>query len=78
MDARKRLKLFVVGVLIGMSMFLIGGIGVVPSHSTPEPTAALEPWLQRTTCDYPAVDCTSHGGVVTSPAHVLHSVPRSR
>jgi hypothetical protein len=69
MDTRKRVKLFAVGVLLGMSMFFIGGIGVVPAHSTQEPTAVLQPWLQKTVCDYPAVDdCTSKGPVVTSPA----------
>jgi hypothetical protein len=68
-DAAKRLKLFVVGVLVGVSMFFIGGIAVVPAHSSPEPTAALVPWLQRTQCEYPAVVCTSHGAVITSPAH---------
>jgi hypothetical protein len=50
-------------------MFFIGGIGVVPAHSTQEPTAVLQPWLQKTVCDYPNVDdCTSQGSVVTSPA----------
>ncbi len=77
MGARKRLKLFCCGVVIGVSMFLIGGIGVVPAHSTQEPTATLEPWLQKTMCHYPAVDCTSHGAVVTSPAHIRHPLPRS-
>ena len=68
MDTRKRVKLFIVGVLLGMSMFFIGGIGVVPAHSTQEPTAVLEPWLQKTVCNYPTVvDCTSQGSVVTSP-----------
>jgi hypothetical protein len=71
-DARKRLKLFVGGVLLGVSMFLIGGIGVVPAHSTREPTAELQPWLQKTMCDYPSVDCTSRGSVVSS-----RSVPRT-
>jgi hypothetical protein len=71
-DTRKRVKLFIGGVLLGMSMFFIGGIGVVPAHSTQEPTTALEPWLQKTVCDYPAVvDCTSRGSVVTThePRH---------
>ena len=67
-DTQKRVKLFAVGVLLGISMFFIGGIGVVPAHSTQEPTAVLQPWLQRTVCDYPVVDCTSRGSVVTSPA----------
>jgi hypothetical protein len=50
-------------------MFFIGGIGVVPAHSTQEPTEVLQPWLQKTICDYPKVDdCTSEGSVVTSPA----------
>jgi hypothetical protein len=67
-DTRKRLKLFAVGVLLGMSMFFIGGIGVVPARSTQVP-AVLQPWLLRTICDYPTVvDCTSEGSVVTSPA----------
>jgi hypothetical protein len=65
-ETRKRLKLFVVGVLLGMSMFFIGGLRE-PAHSPePEPTAALQPWLQKTMCEYPAVDCTSVGKVVTS------------
>jgi len=68
-DTRKRVKLFLVGVVLGMSMFFIGGIGVVPAHSAPERTAQLAPWLQKTVCDYPTVnDCTSEGGVVTSPS----------
>lgn len=71
MDTRKRVKLFGVGVALGMSMFLIGGIGVVPAHSSQEPTAQLQPWLQKTECRYPSVDCTSQGSVVTSPA-TLH------
>ena len=68
MDTRKRVKLFGVGVVLGMSMFLVGGLRE-PAHSvTPEPTAELQPWLQKTMCDYPAVDCTSVGKVVTSAA----------
>ena len=71
MDAGKRIKLFIVGVVLGMSMFFIGGIGVVPPHSTSEPTAQLAPWLQKTMCDYPTVsDCTSRRSVVTSPSSV--------
>jgi hypothetical protein len=67
-ETRKRVKLFVVGVLLGMSMFLIGGLRE-PAHGPElEPTAELQPWLQKTVCDYPAVDCTSVGKVVTSPA----------
>ena len=69
MDTRKRVTLFVFGVILGMSMFFIGGIGVVPAHSTQEPTEVLQPWLQKTICDYPKVDdCSSEGSVVTSPA----------
>jgi hypothetical protein len=68
MGARKRLKLFFVGVLFGLSLFLVGGVGVVPSPNKLEPTAELQPWLLRTMCDYPVVDCTSHGAVVTSTA----------
>ena len=68
-DTRKRVKLFIVGLVLGMSLFVIGGIGVVPAHSTQEPTVQLSPSLQKTVCDYPAVsDCTSVGRVVTSPA----------
>lgn len=66
MDTRKRIKLFGVGVILGISMFLVGGIGVVPAPSDQEPTAQLQPWLQKTMCDYPVVTCTSHGSVVTS------------
>ena len=68
MGARKRLKLFVVGVLLGVSMFLLGGVAVVPAHSPPQTLVQLQPWLLKTMCDYPAVDCTSRGAVVTSPA----------
>jgi hypothetical protein len=68
-DAGKRVRLFVVGVLIGVSMFFVGGIAVVPAHSTLEPTAVLKPWLQKSMCNYTVVECTSHGAVVTSPAH---------
>jgi hypothetical protein len=67
-DAAKRLKLFVVGVLIGVGMFFVGGIAVVPARSTSEPTAALSPWLQKTMCAYPVLVCTSHGAVVTTRA----------
>ncbi len=71
LSTRKRVTLFLVGVLLGMSMFFIGGVGVVPAHSTLEPTAQLEPWLDKTVCDYPTVnDCTSEGSVVTSPSSV--------
>ena len=67
MDTRKRVKLFVVGVVLGGGMFIVGGIGVVPAHGTEQPTVQLAPWLQKTVCNYPAVDCTSEGSVVTSP-----------
>ncbi len=74
MNTQKRVKLFAVGVLLGMSMFFIGGVGVVPAHTTQEPTAVLQPWLQKTVCDYPNVDdCTSEGSVVTS--HAAHNSP---
>ena len=66
MGTRKRITLFGVGVVLGISMFFAGGVGVVPAHSDQEPTAQLQPWLQKTMCDYPAVICTSHGPVVTS------------
>ena len=68
MSARKRCKLFAVGVLLGVGLFLLGGVAVVPAHSPPQTIAQLQPWLQKTMCDYPAVDCTSRGAVVTSPA----------
>ena len=73
MDTRKRVTLFVFGVILGMSMFFIGGIGVVPAHSSQEPTTQLQPWLQKTVCQYPNVDGTSQGSVVTSPT--VHHVP---
>jgi hypothetical protein len=60
--------LIAVGVLLGMGMFLLGGIGVVPAHSAPQEVAQLQPWLQKTMCEFPAVDCTSRGTVVTSSA----------
>jgi hypothetical protein len=67
-ETRKRVKLFAVGVMLGTSMFLVGGLRE-PAHSPdPEPTTALQPWLEKTMCDYPAVDCTSVGQVVTSAA----------
>ena len=66
METRKRVKLFVVGVLLGMSMFLIGGLRAPAHGPETEPTAELSPWLQKTQCNYPAVDCTSVGKVVTS------------
>jgi len=68
MDTSKRLKLFGVGVVLGVSMFFVGGLRE-PAHS-PEPAIAqLQPWLQKTVCHYPqAVDCNSKGSVVTSPA----------
>jgi hypothetical protein len=68
MSTRKRLKLFAGGVLLGVAMFLLGGVAVVPAHSPPQTIAQLQPWLQKTMCDYPAVDCTSSGAVVTSPS----------
>jgi hypothetical protein len=65
-ETRKRVKLFVAGVVLGASMFLVGGLRM-PAHSPePAPTAEMQPWLQKTMCDYPAVDCTSVGQVVTS------------
>ena len=67
-SARRRLNLFVAGVLFGVGLFLLGGVAVVPAHSPPQMIAQLQPWLQKTMCDYPAVDCTSHGAVVTSPS----------
>jgi hypothetical protein len=68
MSARRRLRLFVAGVLFGVGLFLLGGIAVVPAHSPPQTIAQLAPWLQKTMCNYPAVDCTSRGAVVTSPS----------
>jgi hypothetical protein len=68
MSARRRLGLFVAGVLFGMGLFLLGGVAVVPAHSPPQTIAQLQPWLLKTMCEYPAVDCTSHGAVVTSPS----------
>jgi hypothetical protein len=67
-DTRKRVTLFVVGVILGMSMFLVGGLREPAQSPEPEPTAVLQPWLQKTMCNYPAVDCTSTGKVVTSGA----------
>jgi len=68
MSTRSRLRLFGVGVLLGVGLFLLGGVAVVPAHSPPQMIAQLQPWLQKTMCDYPAVNCTSRGAVVTSPA----------
>jgi hypothetical protein len=68
MRTGKRFKLFAVGVVMGVGLFLLGGVAVVPAHSPPQMVAQLEPWLQKTMCDYPSVDCTSRGAVVTSPA----------
>jgi hypothetical protein len=68
MSARRRLKLLIAGVVFGVGLFLLGGIAVVPAHSPPQAIAQLKPWLLKTMCDYPAVDCTSHGAVVTSPS----------
>ena len=68
MSARRRLRLFVAGMLLGVGLFLLGGVAVVPAHSPPQTLAELQPWLLKTMCDYPAVVCTSHGGVVTSPS----------
>jgi hypothetical protein len=65
-DTCKRVKLFGIGLALGVSLFLVGGLRE-PAHTpTPEPTAELQPWLQKTMCDYPAVDCTSVGKVVTA------------
>lgn len=69
MKTGRRRKLFAVGVLLGLGLFLLGGVAVVPAHSPPQTVAQLQPWLLKTMCDYPAVDCTSRGAVVTSPAH---------
>jgi len=68
MSSRRRLRLFAVGVLLGVGLFLLGGIAVVPAHSPPQKMAQLQPWLLKTMCDYPAVDCTSRGALVTSTA----------
>jgi hypothetical protein len=68
-EISKRLKLFGVGVLLGLSMFLVGGLREPANSQEPEPIAQLQPWLQKTVCHYPdAVDCNSRGPVVTSPA----------
>jgi hypothetical protein len=67
MGTRRRLGLFAGGVLFGVGLFLFGGIAVVPAHSPPQMIAQVQPWLLKTMCDYPAVDCTSRGAVVTSP-----------
>jgi hypothetical protein len=69
MKTGRRCKLFAVGVLLGLGLFLLGGVAVVPAHSPPQTVAQLQPWLLKTMCDYPAVDCTSRGAVVTSPAY---------
>jgi hypothetical protein len=66
-DIRREVKLFGVGIALGVSMFLVGGLREPAHGSEPAPTAELQPWLQKTMCDYPAVDCTSVGKVVTSP-----------
>jgi hypothetical protein len=75
MGIRRRLKLFFGSVLFGVGLFLLGGIAVVPAHGPPQTIAQLQPWLLKTMCDYPAVDCTSHGAVVTSPA-LPHTLSR--
>jgi hypothetical protein len=75
MGTRRRLELFVGGVLFGVGLFLLGGIAVVPAHSPPQTIAQLPAWLLKTMCDYPAVDCTSRGPVVTSPA-IPHTLAR--
>jgi hypothetical protein len=67
-SARRRLRLFVAGMLLGVGLFLLGGVAVVPAHSPPQTIAQLQPWLLKTMCDYPAVVCTSRGAVVTSPS----------
>ncbi len=64
-------------MLLGVGLFLLGGVAVVPAHSPPQMVAQLQPWLQKTMCDYPAVDCTSRGAVVTSPARP-HTPARRR
>ena len=69
METRKKVWLFLIGVGLGVGMFFMGGIGVSPAHTTQQPTAQLQPWLQKSQCDYPsAVDCTSQGSVITSPS----------
>jgi hypothetical protein len=78
MRTGKRFKLFAVGVVMGVGLFLLGGVAVVPAHSPPQMVAQLEPWLQKTMCDYPAVDCTSRGPVVTSAARLHAPAPQDR
>jgi hypothetical protein len=56
---KKRLGVFLIGVTVGAAMFLIGGVGVIPTHSAGGGTAKLVPWLQRTQCQYPVAQCTS-------------------
>ncbi len=56
---RKRFWLFLIGMGMGAALFLIGGVGVVPAHSSGGPTVKLAPWLQRTECRYPVAQCTS-------------------
>jgi hypothetical protein len=78
MRTGKRLKLFAVGVVMGLGLFLLGGVAVVPAHSPPQMVAQLEPWLQKTMCHYRAVDCTSRGPVVTSAARLHPPAPEDR
>jgi hypothetical protein len=56
---KKRFGLFLIGVTLGAGMFLIGGVGVIPSHNAGGGTAKLAPWLQQTQCQYPVAQCTS-------------------
>ena len=49
MTPARRLRLFALGVLLGAAMYFVGGIAVIPPHSTSAPTARLAPSL----CEIP-------------------------
>ena len=56
---------FVLGAILGVMIWVVGGLipPDVPAGSNPHPTARLAPWLMAHPCAYD--NCTSHGPVVT-------------
>ena len=65
-----------VGVLLGVGLFLLGGVAVVPAHSPPQMFAQLQPWLQKTMCDYPGRRLHLTREPCNVPSHASHTPAR--
>jgi hypothetical protein len=53
----RRVRLFLIGMVLGAALFLIGGMHDPDIPKDTEPTATLAPWLQKAQCQY--VQCSS-------------------